>query len=94
MPRHRNGGLRKRCGCPRKNWTKCSHPWHFNFKWRGLHYRLSLEREAGRPITGKTDAQAEAERIRNAIRDGRSKTGRPAPSCLSAGSRTSTSRTT
>jgi hypothetical protein len=71
MPKHRNGGLRKRCACARKNWTKCSHPWHFNFKWRDAHYRLSLDREAGHPITSKSDAQAEAERIRNAIRDGR-----------------------
>ena len=69
--RHRNGGLRKRCACPRRNWPKCSHPWHLNFKWQEVHYRLSLDREAGRPITGKSDAQAEAERIRNAIRDGR-----------------------
>jgi integrase len=69
--RHRNGGLRKRCACPRRVWAKCSHGWHINFKWKDVHYRLSLDREAGRPITSKSDAQAEAERIRNAIREGR-----------------------
>jgi integrase len=68
--RNRNGGIRKRCGCPAKAWTKCSHPWHFNFKWAGVHYRLSLDREAGRRIDSKSEAQAEADRIRTMIRNG------------------------
>jgi hypothetical protein len=71
MTKHRNRGLRKRCGCPRKNWPKCPHPWHFNFKWNGEHYRFSLDREVGHPITSKTDAEKEADRIRTAIREGR-----------------------
>jgi integrase len=71
MAKHRNRGLRKRCGCPRKNWAKCAHPWHVNFKWNGEHYRFSLDREVGHPITNKTDAEKEADRIRTAIRDGR-----------------------
>jgi len=29
-------------------WNKCSHPWHFNFKWNGERYRFSLERHVGR----------------------------------------------
>ena len=33
--RRHNGGLRKRCGCPRKVWPKCPHSWHFNYKPRG-----------------------------------------------------------
>ena len=49
MTKQRNRGLRKRCECPRKNWAKCSHPWHFNFKWKGEHYRFSLDREVGHP---------------------------------------------
>lgn len=69
--RNRNGGIRKRCGCPPKTWSKCQHPWHFNFKWKGVHYRLSLDREAGRHIDGKSKAQAEADRIRDAIRANR-----------------------
>jgi integrase len=68
--RKRNDGIRKRCGCARKNWPKCPHPWHINFKHRGVHYRLSLDREVGRRIEGKGEAEAEAERIRTAIRDG------------------------
>ncbi|HUR20490.1 MAG TPA: phage integrase SAM-like domain-containing protein [Vicinamibacterales bacterium] len=62
--------MRKRCGCPRRNWPKCRHPWHLNFKWRGVHYRLSLDREIGRRLEGKTDARTEAERLRGAIRAG------------------------
>jgi hypothetical protein len=68
--RKRNDGIRKRCGCARKNWPKCSHPWHFNYKHGDVHYRFSLDREVGRRIEGKTEAEAEAERIRTAIRDG------------------------
>ena len=70
MPRHRNHGLRKICGCPRRNWPKCPHGWHFNFKWKGVHYRLSLDRETGRRMTSKTQAETEADRLRHAIREG------------------------
>lgn len=71
MTKHRNRGLRKRCECPRKNWTKCSHPWHFNFKWKAEHYRFSLDREVGHPVTSKTEAEKESDRLRTAIREGR-----------------------
>ena len=70
MTKQRNRGLRKRCECPRKNWAKCSHPWHFNFKWKGEHYRFSLDREVGHPVTSKTEAEKEADRLRTAIREG------------------------
>ncbi len=68
--RRRNDGIRKRCGCPPKNWSKCAHPWHLNFKHGQTHYRFSLDKEVGRRLQGKGDAEAEAERIRTAIRDG------------------------
>ena len=68
--RHRNHGLRKRCDCKRKDWPKCSHGWFLNFKCKGTHWRLSLDREVGRHVEGKTDAQAEADRIRSEIRAG------------------------
>jgi integrase len=72
MSRSRHGGLRKRCTCARKNWPKCPHGWHLNFKAKGgPHYRLSLDRELSKHIESKTEAQAVAERIRNEIRDGR-----------------------
>ena len=71
MTRQHNHGLRKRCGCPRAKWPKCSHGWHFNFRWKGVNYRLSLDRECGHHIQTKTEAQAEAERLRIAIREDR-----------------------
>ena len=71
MTRQRNHGLRKRCGCPRAKWPKCSHGWHFNFRCKGVNHRLSLDRECGRHIGSKTEATAEAERLRLAIREGR-----------------------
>jgi hypothetical protein len=71
MKRTRNGGLRKRCECPRKVWPKCPHSWFLNFKPKGgPHYRLSLDQELDRHIDSKTEAIAEAERIRTAIRNG------------------------
>ncbi len=79
MTRHRNGGLRKRCGCPRARWPKCPHGWHFSFQWRTKQYRLSLDRETGRRITSKTEAEREADRLRTAIRGGRYPGPRLAP---------------
>ena len=77
--RKRNDGIRKRCGCARKNWPKCPHPWHFNYKHGDVHYRFSLDGEVGRRIEGKTEADAEAERIRTAIRDGSFRSACAAP---------------
>lgn len=69
--RNRNDGLRKLCDCSRRNWPKCSHPWHFNFKRRGgPSYRFSLDAELGKRIKNKEEAKTEAERIRTAIREG------------------------
>src|SRR5688572_687833 len=68
--RHSNRGLRKVCGCARRQWPKCSHTWHLNFRFKGTHYRLSLDRELDRHIAGKTAAASEAEKIRTAIREG------------------------
>src|SRR5258708_1501282 len=66
--RYHNVGLRKRCPCPRRRWPTCQHSWHLNFKPKGgPPYRISLDREVGRHIEGKTEAQAEATRIRAAI---------------------------
>src|SRR5206468_10494522 len=67
---HRNAGLRKLCSCPRRGWAKCPHPWHFNFSWRGAVYRFSLSRYAGKEITGKTEAETLAEKVRGEIRAG------------------------
>jgi hypothetical protein len=77
VSRQRNDGLRKVCGCPRRIWAKCSHPWHFNFKWKDQHYRFSLDRHAQKHIESKTDAEALADELRTQIRAGRF--GQPLP---------------
>jgi integrase len=48
--------------------VKCPHPWHFNFCWKGAHYRFSLSRYAGKEIVSKSDADALADDIRGKIR--------------------------
>jgi hypothetical protein len=69
MPRHRNNGLRKFCGCPRREWARCGDPWHFSF--RGI--RLSLNRQFGKPpgyAMSKTEAEALRDQLRAEIRSG------------------------
>ena len=58
------------CGCTRRKWTSCAHPWHFAFQWKGHRYRFSLDKQIGREIKGKTDAETVAERLRTQIREG------------------------
>ena len=68
--RHHNDGLRKRCRCARPQWAKCAHPWYLSYQWRGTRYRVSLDRLLGRQLHGKTEADAEADRLRGEIRAG------------------------
>ena len=68
--RQHNDGVRKVCRCPKRKQPKCHHPWHFNYRWRGEDHRLSLDRHLGRRIETRTDAKAEAEKLRSAIRAG------------------------
>lgn len=74
MTRHRNGGLKKRCGCPRRTWAKCSHPWHFGYYHKGREHRRSLSlfaRALGEEVpTSKTEAKELADRLRALIRAG------------------------
>ncbi len=67
---NRNHGLRKLCTCSLKRWPICPHSWHLNFCWKGVNHRLSLDRHLGRHVPSKTEAEAAAEKIRAAIRDG------------------------
>lgn len=60
---HANQGVRKVCGCPWRNWSRCPHAWHFSYSWRGRHYRFSLSRYLGREVMGRTEAQAAADKI-------------------------------
>ena len=55
------------------------HGWHFNFSWKGVSYRVSLDRECGRHIDSKTEADTEADRIRGEIRAGRFQNGATQP---------------
>src|ERR1700687_4196449 len=68
--RNRNHGLRKVCDCGRRHWPKCPHDWHFNFTWRKRVYRFSLDRKLGRQVSGKTEANREANRLRGGIQSG------------------------
>jgi integrase len=69
--RHDNHGLRKICTCPRRQWAKCDHPWHFNFKLKGgKPFRFSLDAHFGRHIDSKTEAEDLAADLRKAIRAG------------------------
>ena len=69
-----NGGLKKRCGCPRRKWSKCPHPWHFGFAHDGREWRYSLDKIAdmrGEPKPrAKGNALALADRLRSEIRSG------------------------
>lgn len=82
MARQRNEGLRKLCGCARRTWAKCEHPWYFNFKHAGETFRFSLVRRVGRLVRGsdgkwkreaaslgdKLIGKTEAERERDRLR--------------------------
>ncbi|MEO7891213.1 MAG: site-specific integrase [Vicinamibacterales bacterium] len=70
MKRQRNDGLRKRCDCARRSWSKCHHPWWFNFKWQGVHHRYSLDKLVPGKIRAKTEAEGHCDSIRAAIRAG------------------------
>ena len=69
-----NNGLKKRCRCPRRQWSKCAHPWHFGFAHNGKEYRWSLHKVAGKSPgyhMSKTEAQAIADGLRSDIRANR-----------------------
>ena len=69
--RHHNRGLRKLCSCARRSWSKCHHPWHFNFKAPGgASYRLSLDKHVGHHIESKRQAEEIAADLRKEMRAG------------------------
>lgn len=75
MPRRVHDGIYKRCDCPRRQWPKCAHPWHFNFFYNGRDHRLSLDKIARLrnedPPTSKTEAATWRDRLRSEIRGGK-----------------------
>lgn len=74
MPKRTHDGIRKRCDCGVRQWSKCAHPWHFSFHFRGIEHRYSLDvvararREA--PPVGLTEARSWRDRLRAEIRSG------------------------
>jgi len=74
MPKRTNDGVRKRCEHPRRQWSKCPDPWHFNYHHGGREYRYSLDvlaRHYGeRPPRSKTEATRWRDRLRTAIDGG------------------------
>ncbi|HYN06929.1 MAG TPA: site-specific integrase [Vicinamibacterales bacterium] len=73
MPKRTNDGLKKRCTCSKRQWAKCSHPWHFSFHRDGREHRYSLDvvaRSRGlKPPTSKTAAEALRDTLRGEIRN-------------------------
>ena len=69
--RHSNDGLRKVCGCARRRWLKCPHPWHVNFKLKGGEHLRKSDKLAGKHIAGKDDAKKILEKLRTDLRDGK-----------------------
>ena len=68
--RHTNRGLRKRCRCTRSRWSKCGHPWHFNYTWLGKDYRLCLDKHLRRRLKDRDEAEREARKLKTAIEEG------------------------
>jgi integrase len=75
MPTRTHDGVKKRCGCARKLWPKCPHPWHFSFHHGGREHRYSLDQVARarneRPPTTKAAALDWRDRLRSEIREGK-----------------------
>ena len=81
MTRHSNDGLYKRCDCSHRKWSKCDHPWHFDFYYKKTahlygraKHRFSLDKVADArhtaPPRSKGDAESLADIIRSEIRSG------------------------
>ena len=74
MPTRVHDGVRKRCACGRKRWSKCKHPWHFRFHHNNREFRYSLDavaRARGEPPpTSKLEAVAWRDRLRTEIAAG------------------------
>jgi hypothetical protein len=84
MRRSSTGGIRKRCGCARRQWAKCVHPWHFSFHHKAtskttrtgkatFEHRISLHKYAGKPLghwMSRSEAEALADQLRSEIRNG------------------------
>jgi integrase len=69
-----NDGLKKRCDCSRRRWTKCPHPWHFGFQWNKREWRFCLNKVADKApgyVMSRTEAESLRDHYRSEIRAGR-----------------------
>jgi hypothetical protein len=57
MARKQNHGVRKVCDCGRRRWSTCPHPWKVNYKWGDRHFRLTIDKEVGRRIADRDQAE-------------------------------------
>jgi integrase len=75
MPKVIHDGLKKRCDCPARTWSKCPHPWQFSFHHAGREHRWSLDVVARDRNESMPRSRAEAatwrDRLRNEIRAGK-----------------------
>jgi integrase len=64
--------MRKVCGCPRRRWLKCSHPWHINLKVKGgEHLRKSIDKLAGKHVSKKEEAKKIFDKLKADLDDGK-----------------------
>lgn len=74
MPIRTHDGIKKRCACGKRQWSKCAHPWWFGFHFGGTEHRYSLDKVARarrEPVpTSKSEAVAWRDRLRAEIRAG------------------------
>lgn len=65
-------GIWKRCGCARKRWSGCPHPWYFAFRsGKGNFHRFNLNKRAGKPrnyVMAKSEAESLRDLYRSQIR--------------------------
>ena len=69
----RNGGLLKRCGCNRKRWGECVHPWWFNLATGGTSFRFNVNKRAGlkpRMPLSRTEAERWRDHFRTLAHNG------------------------
>jgi integrase len=91
MPKRTHDGIKKRCGCARKRWGECPHPWHFWHFHRDREYRFSLDMIAQarneRPPRSREDAEGLRDRLRIEIRAGTFKDPHAEPEPIPADTR-------
>jgi hypothetical protein len=66
----RNKGRFKRCNCPRRQWSRCSHEVWGKFCHVGRDHRINLARQFQKPNVSWSEAEALLDLMRSQIRTG------------------------